>query len=542
MAIEAAKQTKNENLIIRGFNIKDVIFQNALTIPLVDDGIETQFYLRNSDSRGNTFHKFHLYGLKNGEWLEICNGNIQVDYQDAENAGDGGKQASENSDFYKAMYQERSKTCSKAVDTQQMYRCLQNCGLDYGPTFQRLTGIACNDEGEAIGQLVPFEWLSDQDTNYAQPHVVHPTTLDSIFQLTFAAISKGGDDQVPTMIPTKIQNCWISNIGLRPGNTANLYTKAQQGGRRKEAFVLGLDSVDGHPRLIIEGLEATVVAENRNTLQPGSSETPTCFNIDWKPDLRLLNRQQTLSYCLKAKVPDPEPVEFFKDLQLLVLVYISNTVVYLAKRTSEDLAPHFQQYTAWLRAQLERFHNGTLPHFLPQWSYLLHDKDYQVELSHRVEETCVQGKFYVEIGKNLSGIFEGKVDPLAILFQGDLAKEYYREIANSVTFKQPLASYLDALVHQNPGMKILEVGAGTGGMTSFVIDVLMHHGVNEAGTPRYSRYDYTDLSRSFFHSAQESFRDQGQRMKFNALNIADDPVTQGFDEGTYDLVVAASVN
>ena len=541
MAIEAAKQVARGDLPITGYNIKEAVFENALVVPWTEEGIDTQLHLRSATSDGrSSWYQFHLYSHSNGGWISICHGSIRVQYKEADVAVGSDQEASKTGEFYKALYRTSYKECRKPVDTQKMYQCLQECGLDYGPAFQRLETIACNDCMEAVGQLRPFKWNAEDDENPPQNHVIHPTTLDSVFQLTFAAISKGGSETMPTMIPTKANRVWVASSGLQSGNVVSLYSKAKHVGHHDEAFVLGLDSIDRSPCMVIEGLEATIVSDNTAQLQ--ITDTNLCYNIDWKPDIDLLDTKQILAYCRGTESPAQEPSQFFRDLQLLVLVYILKTLESINMRSQEDFDDHTRRYISWMRFQLDRFLNGTLPYSLPQWSDLLYDMDYRALLEQKVQEASVQGKFYTEVGRNLIGIIEGRVDPLVLLFQGDLAKEYYKDIANSVTFAKPLARYLDALAHKNPGMNILEVGAGTAGMTTHIIKTLTLHGANETGTPRYSEYNYTDISRSFFQSAQDLFKDQGARMKFNALNIEDDPVSQGFEEQKYDLVVAASVS
>lgn len=79
-------------------------------------------------------------------------------------------------------------------------------------------------------------------------------------------------------------------------------------------------------------------------------------------------------------------------------------------------------------------------------------------------------------------------------------------------------------------------------MTTYIITTLTRHGADEISTPRYSEYTYTDISRSFFLSAQKLFSGQGAWVKFNALNIEDDPIGQGFVEGKHDLMAAVSVS
>ncbi len=89
-------------------------------------------------------------------------------------------------------------------------------------------------------------------------------------------------------------------------------------------------------------------------------------------------------------------------------------------------------------------------------------------------------------------------------------------------------------------MRIIEVGAGTGSMTDIMLRSL-GRGDESCNERRYGQWDYTDISRSFFGDAQDEFRQEGDRMRFNTLNIEQDPEAQGFECGTYDVVVASLV-
>lgn len=90
-------------------------------------------------------------------------------------------------------------------------------------------------------------------------------------------------------------------------------------------------------------------------------------------------------------------------------------------------------------------------------------------------------------------------------------------------------------------MKILEVGAGTGAMTDICIRALSMDSSADPNLRRYGQWDFTDISSSFFPGAQEMFAAEGQRMRFKVLDIENDPEMQGFECGTYDMVVAFMV-
>jgi NADPH:quinone reductase-like Zn-dependent oxidoreductase/acyl transferase domain-containing protein len=92
-----------------------------------------------------------------------------------------------------------------------------------------------------------------------------------------------------------------------------------------------------------------------------------------------------------------------------------------------------------------------------------------------------------------------------------------------------LQKYLDDLAHKNPGMKILEVGAGTGRATSDMLSTLGE---------RYVEYGFTDASPTSIEKAREIF--SYDRLHFQVLEVETDPATQGFEAGTYDIVLAAA--
>jgi len=84
---------------------------------------------------------------------------------------------------------------------------------------------------------------------------------------------------------------------------------------------------------------------------------------------------------------------------------------------------------------------------------------------------------------------------------------------------------------------VLEIGAGTGGTTTNMLLGLK----SEFGERLYSKYSYTDISSGFFVAAKERFKDH-QNIEFSILDISQDPLEQGFEEGSYDLILAANVS
>lgn len=87
--------------------------------------------------------------------------------------------------------------------------------------------------------------------------------------------------------------------------------------------------------------------------------------------------------------------------------------------------------------------------------------------------------------------------------------------------------------------KTSRIGAGTGGATTSVLTAL---GVDDCdGGPLAHSYDFTDLSSGFFEVAKGKFEAWKDLVRYKKLDIEQDPLKQGFEEGSYDLVVACQV-
>lgn len=71
-------------------------------------------------------------------------------------------------------------------------------------------------------------------------------------------------------------------------------------------------------------------------------------------------------------------------------------------------------------------------------------------------------------------------------------------------------------------MRILEIGAGTGGSTKPILETLALNHEQEPRVGRYAIYDFTDISPSFFEKAKEKFYSQRDGMRFATLEIEED--------------------
>ena len=305
-----------------------------------------------------------------------------------------------------------------------------------------------------------------------------------------------------------------------------------------------LDQATSNLLLSMEDTEVTSVAARSADSQTQDPTKKLCYNLDWKPDIDMLEHHAALAYCEKSRPPRVSPIEFYEDLGYILVMFISNTLKALARQNFQCSKSHLDRYIQWMNHQMARFDRGDLPNLPntnPKWTLLMKDIEHREALCNRLQSTNHQGNLYIRIGRNLLKLLTGELDPLSFMFADDAIPGYYREVNTDVICFQPFVKYLEAVSHKNPGLKVLEVGAGVGSTTGQVLSALAPLEGDQQGTPRYARYDYTDISPAFFENAKDTYKSHEARMAFKALDIESDPSKQGFEVGTYDLIIAGSV-
>ncbi|KAI2601756.1 KR-domain-containing protein [Hypoxylon sp. NC1633] len=143
-------------------------------------------------------------------------------------------------------------------------------------------------------------------------------------------------------------------------------------------------------------------------------------------------------------------------------------------------------------------------------------------------------RVFFQVGHSLASI------PPELMFANKSAETLYAYLAYKQMRDGRFEAFLDLASHEKPTLKILEVGAGTGSITRHLLGALQRF-EKETGQSLFSSYTFTDISPSFFDAAQSQFGDSHNRLQFKTLDLERDPDEQGFEYGSYDLVIAGLV-
>ena len=159
------------------------------------------------------------------------------------------------------------------------------------------------------------------------------------------------------------------------------------------------------------------------------------------------------------------------------------------------------------------------------------------EIVARFPQHLSEHKLLHTTGSKLAACLNGGDDPISLLFGNPDARALMTDVyTNAPMFKTGtimLGNYLaDIFDHMGNDheIRILELGAGTGGTTSYLVDLLARKGQN-------FQYTFTDLSSSLVNAAKKKFA-KYHFMKYTTLDIEQTPLTQHLDQ--YDIIISTN--
>ncbi|PGH03618.1 hypothetical protein AJ79_07309 [Helicocarpus griseus UAMH5409] len=536
MAIEAAKQVADPNRGVEGYNLKDVLFHTELGIPTSSEGVETRFCmtaLRDSSSKDVGWFEFRLYSNDGDKWIEHSQGYIQIDYHEQGSTSIGSSnEKSEKATQHTQTYRTGRAACNISVSTNFMYQ--MGSGYNFGPAFHRLTNVASGGIGYAAADISLYPWGGDQQAPYAQPHVIHPTSFDGVFQSTIVALSGGEATHIPVLLPTRVNKIWVSNFGLHyPGaDKVGVYTRSKLVGYRGALSSLIVVDDNEQLRLYMEGLESTTAGGNAQNKLDQNSETNLCFRMNWKPDLDLLGRLQLQNYFVNDRATNTTRSKFLKEVDILINGFIVRALDNIDRQERQTFKPHLQKYLDWMRGQAAKVK-------LDQ-SWQLSNDSYNL-LADRIQKGSGYGNIIVSVGRGLSEILSGEVDPVHLIDRNEQKEEMSSEESSLISIAPSVVKYLNTLAHKMPGLKILAVGAETVHISKEVLQNLSSDTNGKASTPRYSLYTFGGTSKCSIQKAQTTLLGFS-RVEFKELDIEQDPEIQGFEIPAYDVIVASSIH
>ncbi len=446
--------------------------------------------------------------------------------------------------------------CVSELDGKTFYQSAAAAELHYGPQFQALTHVWAGQD-EALGSIeLPAAVVAEMDR-----YIVHPALLDACIHPTIAIPADG------LYLPARMERIRCYS---KPGAKVWAYVRRKQA-IAKKIIVIDLFILDEAGNVLLEitdflckhtamssapgsGAQADWLYQSEWQLKPLSALPGTHTPADYLPEnsklaAKLRESAADFSTALGMNARYQEWEERFLQLCRSSILAVfkqlgwrpkpgeSFTLPALLKRT--QVQPAHERFVhrlltllesdGWLQAQPSAE--------APAWTVtakpaaLNRDKLWQDLVFHFpafhpeliLLDRCTNG---------LADLLRGKCDAAAVLSANMLehfqAASVFTRIYNHLIGEAVAA----ALAHLPEGrrVRILEIGAGTGGVTASVLPRLPQAGVE---------YCFSDFSDRHFEQAGKKFSDY-QSVQFRVLDLDLPPTEQGFADERFDIVVISN--
>lgn len=543
MAIEAACERADTSRDIEGYELRDVLIGKAIVIPQDDSGTETLLCFKpwrlGTQALTSAWQEFTLFSRQGETWELNCSGLVAVKYKSSPNELFANEDEA-NDMAYHQKYVTIENECTKVVKSRQFYEHLASIGLQYTGPFQSIAEVTEGPYKSKCALQIP-DTKSLMPAQYEFSHVIHPTTLDGIIQMGLPAATDIDGDLTIAQVPTMIGRLYVSaDVPSQPGSMLYGCAAAENiGFDDAQASVIVSNAAWEKPLVIFERMKSTTLRAAELGFAQAANVRKLVTQFHFQEDVEKMDAQAIVDLCLKSTSSiENTDSSLVGELELAAFIYMKRLLKSCEPAESRTFAPHLQKFYAFIQRTYCQVVEGVIEHQHQGINWLDTTVEFETELLDRVAKGSTDGAVMCKHGENLVQIMNGTTLPLEILMQDSLLHNFYQSGVGCAEIYAQLAKYMDLLGHKSPDMKILEIGAGTGGATLPILNVLSGQNGSHC---RFSNYTFTDISTGFFEKAHEKFKSWLPVMKFAKLNIEEDPLKQGFKAGEFDVIIAANV-
>ena len=461
--------------------------------------------------------------------------------------------------------QEIQDRCPHAVEGAAIYQETDRRQIQLGDHF-RWIETAWVGNGEVLGRLKQPDVVRDT-TGYQ----LYPPAIDAFFQLLVAvAISDSSEnkDRNETFVPFQIEKfCYA---GRPEGEDLYCYGRLRQAavtGTNKQIWDLQVFDTSGRAIATIQGFEGKKA--NREVFLKTLYEDfqDGLYQVEWRKQSRFgylqapefIPSAREISTRLQSRVrelvTDNQPLQRHRQqllpqlerasLTFIVRAFaqmgwsypIGETINLSAVAQTLAVVPQHQRLLARLLQILSE--EGILASRPGQWTVLQPlplGSDVPSQIDPALESQA-EWQLLQHCGSQLAAVLRGATDPVEVVFpSGDLSSttRLYQDSPAARAFNQLVQQAVTAAssgLSGERGLRILEIGAGTGGTTSYLLPHL---------SKEQTRYCFTDIGPAFVQKARERFGDY-PFVSYRTLDIEKTPLEQGFETHQQDIVIAANV-
>lgn len=406
------------------------------------------------------------------------------------------------------------------VEVERFYAQLTKLGYDYNGSFRSIKTIR-RSKDFATGTIE-----DESEGSWEDQLVVHPCWLDTAIQTGFAAFCYPHDERlwtlhVPTAAASITINPYFTRLGARTQRKFGYEATIRPSSH--DEVCCDIEVLAG------DDLCATFVQIETLALRPFSPPAPEDDAVLFSRFEYRLGQPSGQAAIDNDEVLPPSKAAVVLTTERMGFFYLRKALQDVSQEDRASTLPHYQRFLDWAESMVNTVSSGSHPN-VPQEA--VHDTDESIKkvISQFANHTDV--RLVQAVGENIVDEIREKGSILEHMMRDGVLDMFYEDAVGLDTANIWIGRMVAQITHRYPHLRILEIGAGTGGSTRSILP--------ELGTA-FSSYTYTDISAGFFERARERFSEYGDRMVFKIFDMEKPPADQGFDNGLYDVVLASNV-
>jgi acyl transferase domain-containing protein/NADPH:quinone reductase-like Zn-dependent oxidoreductase/SAM-dependent methyltransferase/acyl carrier protein/short-subunit dehydrogenase len=438
------------------------------------------------------------------------------------------------------------------VKVDAFYEHMSDMGLRYGEEFRPIRELSAGD-GRSAGKVT----LSDAIAHRAVDYPLHPVLFDGALQIFSAGAATVEGRTAGLRLPVRFARITY----LRSPGAAS-FVKAGVKQANDELVEGGIDLYDeaGKPCVRIDGFRAISVEGARRSSKAGKGRD-LVYHVAWErtpavappaplapPPLNRLHgaAQRALDAALDMRGRE--------HLQTASSAVDALTAAHVAGALSEmGAAGVFTADSLGVAAAMRPAFYQLMTDFVQRGLLVPEDAGYRTTPAFFTTAESGAELFRATVAAHpghlpdvllseaasaeLGPILRGEKDAVQVLFTGahsDLMDQFYGDGLFSSTWLSAIASAVGEAARHFPagrGLRILEIGAGTGGLASQLLP-LLERGLHS--------YVFSDVSAGFFPGAKQKLA-AFPEVEYKIFDLEKSVEAQDFEVGSFDLILGSNV-
>ena len=444
-----------------------------------------------------------------------------------------------------------------AMDLEEHYQHKRDRGLNYGTEFRAASQLFAR-AGEASGLVA----LSEASARRAAEYAVHPVILDGALHVFSAGARTVEARGQKLKLPVRFGRI----VFLRsPGARSRVQSAVTQCNEELTEGRIGLYDERGEPCLLIDGFRAVALGSLRRAGSSTGEGKDLVYHVAWERQpatgepspseplpledlhadaaaalagvLELRGRERLVQ--VMREEDDLAAAQIAAGLRRMGVAVADGSVF---SEASLGVAPAMQRI--FRRLMIGLAEHGLLQAEGDGWRVtpafagpaesapeLLRD------FLRRYPGHLCEAMLCAATGAEFGPIIRGEKDAIQVLFSG-MGSEHLEQFYGDGLYASHWVTAISTAVRgaagglpDGRGLRILEVGAGTGGLASLLLP-LLDRGLH--------RYVFSDVSTGFFLTAQQKLA-AFPEVEYLAYDLELNPADQGLIEGSFDFIVGTNV-